>query len=426
MRLGSVFRQCTRCKHRVAARDRRCPKCGYERFGWAYVVDLGAPGSRRDQRKRSGFMTKAEAISDMQASQAAKAAGSYVEPTKLTVGRYLEDWIAAGSGGVRESTLRGYRVCVERHIVPRIGAVPLQAVTRLQIQAMYGDLSRSGNTRWTGGLSAKSVHNVQICLHTALEEAVRNRLLAHNPSDGSHKKPRDRPEMRCWTLGELRVFLTAAAGSHDSALYRMAAQTGMRRGELLGLRWRDLDLERGVASVRQQWSRQGGTLRLGPPKTRNALRSIDLDIGTVEMLRNHRAVHEFERRSWGEEYRTDLDLVFGGVHGGPQDPDVVYRRFARLVRRLSQQSGIQTIRMHDLRHTHATLLLEDGLDAKYVSERLGHDSVQTTLELYGHVTSRRRRDAAKRIGAMVDGLAATEICDPAVTPDGPGAQRAGF
>jgi integrase len=102
------------------------------------------------------------------------------------------------------------------------------------------------------------------------------------------------------------------------------------------------------------------------------------------------------------------------------------RRFARLVRRLSQQSGIQTIRMHDLRHTHATLLLEDGLDAKYVSERLGHDSVQTTLELYGHVTSRRRRDAAKRIGAMVDGLAAAEIRDPAVTPDGPGAERGGL
>ena len=120
-----------------------------------------------------------------------------------------------------------------------------------------------------------------------------------------------------------------------------------------------------------------------------------------------------------------MDLVFAGALGGAQDPDVVYRRFARLVRRLNRQFGIQPIRLHDLRHTHATLLLEDGLDAKFVSERLGHDSVQTTLELYGHVTSSWRRDAAERIGAKVDRLAAGVIRDPVVTPDGPKAQREG-
>jgi integrase len=246
------------------------------------------------------------------------------------------------------------------------------------------------------------VHNVQVCLHAALEEAVRNNLLRGNPADGSHRKPRDRPEMLTWSTEELRAFMTAVANQPDHAFYRTAVQTGMRRGELLGLRWRDLDLNRGVLNVRQQWSRQDNGPRFGPPKTKNALRSIYLDLWTVEVLLQHQQAQELERHCWGESYRTDLDLVFPGSHGLPQDPDVVQKRFARLVGRLSRRMGIRRIRFHDLRHTHATLLLEDGFDAKFVSERLGHDSVQTTLELYAHVTSKRRQEATQRIGAILD------------------------
>jgi integrase len=370
------------------------------------MVDLASAGTKRQQRFRSGFATKAEAIADMHKMQTAKAVGAYVEPTTLTLGDYLRDWLASGCGGVRGSTLAGYRVCVERHIVPRIGNIALQALTRMRIQALYGELATSGNTRG-GGLAPKSVHNVQVCLHAALEEAVRNKLIVSNPADGSHKKPRDRPEMKIWTLEELRAFLAAAVDHQDFVLYRTAAQTGMRRGELLGLRWRDLDLEAGVLNVRQQWSRQDTQLCFGPPKTKKGLRSIDLDPGTIDALRQQRQRVDLQRRACGRQYQSDLDLVFPCSRGGPQDPDVVYRRFARLVDRLSKRLGIQRIRFHDLRHTHATLLLQDGLDGRYVSERLGHDSVQTTLELYAHVTSKRRRDAARRIGAMLD-----EVVEP--------------
>lgn len=190
----------------------------------------------------------------------------------------------------------------------------------------------------------------------------------------------------------------------------------MRRGELLGLRWRDLDLDAARLNVRQQWSRQGRRVRFGEPKTRNGLRSIDLDRGTVAVLREHWQVQQFERRAWEDEYRSALDLVFTGLRGAAKDPDAVTKRFGRVVMRLSRRLGIRVIRFHDLRHTHATLLLEDGLDAKYVSERLGHDSVQTTLELYGHVTSKRRWHAAVRIGDMLDGPSAGN-CDPVVTPE---------
>jgi integrase len=220
--------------------------------------------------------------------------------------------------------------------------------------------------------------------------------------------------MKTWTIEELRAFLDAARDHQDFALYRTAAQTGMRRGELLGLRWRDLDLDAGIVSVRQQWSRQDKRLRFGPPKTKTGLRSIDLDPGTVQVLRQDREAQELKRLTVGRSYGNDLDLVFPGPQGAPQDPDVVYRRFAWLLRRLARRLDIPRMRFHDRRHTHATLLLDDGLDAKYVSHRLGHDSVQTTLELYAHVSSKRRRDAALRIGAMLDEV---------VTDDASGAGR---
>lgn len=140
------------------------------------------------------------------------------------------------------------------------------------------------------------------------------------------------------------------------------------------------------------------------------------DVRRRRVLRQHREEQELQRRDVGSSYRNDLDLVFPNPLGAPQDPDTVYRRFASLLRRLGRRVNIPRIRFHDLRHTHATLLLEDGLDAKYVSQRLGHDSVQTTLELYGHVSSRRRRDAALRIGRMLDEVSTTE--DPVPEDEG--------
>lgn len=367
---------------------------------------------------RTGFATKSAALDDLHRIQEEKADGSYVEPTRLTLGQYLEGWIAAGCGGVRVSTFTGYRIYLRRHVIPRLGGVRLQSLTRPQIQAMYQELATAGNARG-GGLAPKTLHNIQLCVHAALEEAVRNRLIPRNPSDASFRKPRDRPEMQTWTVEELRMFLKELGDDEAFPLYRVAAQTGMRRGELLGMRWRDVDLVACVLSVRQQWSRAGGVLRFGPPKTRNALRTIELDAGTVEALRAHREVQEFCRRSWGEEYRADLDLVFPRQRGEPQDPDVVSKRFGRLVRSLGknlakQSITMRAIRFHDLRHTHATLLLEEGFDAKYVSERLGHESVRTTLELYGHVTSKRRWHAAEQLGRMLDGTAG--LCDPVVIP----------
>jgi hypothetical protein len=162
--------------------------------------------------------------------------------------------------------------------------------------------------------------------------------------------------------------------------------------------WRDVDLDSSRLSIRQQLTRNGTGWGFGLPKSSKSVRFIDVDPETVELLGEQRERQRFERRAWGDAYRSDLDLVFGRPDGSAEDPDVVGRRFGRRVRTLPM---LPAIGLHGLRHTHATLLLEEGVDIKTVSERLGHDSVQTTLELYAHVTPRMRGNAAARFESLL-------------------------
>ena len=204
--------------------------------------------------------------------------------------------------------------------------------------------------------------------------------------------------MKTWSADELAAFLTFTAQDRELVLYHVAAATGMRRGELLGLRWRDVDLNAARLSVKQQYTRQGNGLGSGPPKSRKSIRTIDVDQETIALLREQQERQRFDRRAWGTGYRADLDLVFCRPGGSAEDPNVIGRRFARRVRKLAT---VPQIGLHGLRHTHATLLLEAGVDVKTVSERLGHDTVQTTLELYGHVTHTMRSNAAARFGSLL-------------------------
>ncbi len=391
MRAGSAFRRCTRdgCRSRAAAGAKACPKCGGD-VRWSFVVDLAVPGAARKQRMGGGFATKAAAVEAMNRLQAAVVDGTHVERSRSTVGTYLADWLTARSN-IRDNTRRDYAGSIAKHITPRIGDVPLQALTRLQVKGLYQQLAAAG-------LAGKSVHNIHICIRKALQDALEDGLVRRNVADRVHAKPKDRPEMKTWSADELATFLAFKAQDPDLALYQVAAATGMRRGELLGLRWRDVDLDANRLSVRQQVSRGRRGWGFGPPKSEKSKRSIDLDAETVELLREERERNLFERRAWGAAYRSDLDLVFCRPDGSAEDPDVVGRRFVRQVKALKI---VPAIALHGLRHTHATLLIEEGVDVKTVSERLGHDSVQTTLELYAHVTPKMRANAAARFGSLL-------------------------
>ncbi len=395
MRQGRVIRRCTKCGTRVQARSCRC---GSDRSTWSYIVDVAAHGSPREQRRAGGFATKAQAVEAMHARQSSAASGSFVEPSRRTVEQYLTTWLRAVRGEVRGGTWRGYELNVRRHIGPRIGAIPMQQLTRAQVKGAYNDIAERGAPSGRS-LNAKTVHNVHLTLRKALADAVEDRLLSHNPADGAHRLHKDHPEMRTWTAEQLSRFLAAVADDEHFCLWRLAATTGMRRGELLGLRWHDVHAATGHVQVVQQRVRGDAGFTYGPPKTARGRRSISLDAVTVAALSSHRQSQAVIRPMFGRQ-DEDADLVFARADGSPMDPDSVSGRFERIVRRLQ----LPLIRLHDLRHTHATLALAAGVHPKVVQERLGHSSVTMTLDLYSHAVPGMQADAASRIAALIDAV----------------------
>jgi integrase len=265
--------------------------------------------------------------------------------------------------------------------------------------------------RKPAGLSEKSVWNVHICLRAALYDAVLADppLLRRNPAAGAMKEPNGEREMLTWTREELTAFLDAVTSERDFALWWVAAYTGMRRGELLGLRWSDVKWALSSISVQQQLGLDvddDGERDLVAVKTRNGRRAIGVFEDTMQVLREHRAAQEFERHNWSQLYRSDLDLVFCRPDGTAEDPDGVTHRFERTVERV----GSKTIGgPHALRHTHATLLLESGVDISVVSKRLGHANVKITADRYAHVTARLQQDAAARFSAYLSGPATENL-----------------
>lgn len=454
MRRGQVFKRCTRCNARVP--ERKCPKCGQrDSFTWAFVVDVtskdesGQLIGRRRQKKAQGFVSRSAAQEALNQLQVDKKAGTHIDPSRMTYGEYLDLWHAnAEAHGWEGNTAREYGVSIRLHMKPYpIADTRLQALTTMQFQAHYSWLQKHGKIRrnskgevtYQGPLSPKTVQNIHIMNRAALNDAVAADppLLRKNVAIGAYtyNRRKSRPEMLTWSGTEVWTFLRFTAVDPDHAMWRTDLMTGERRGELLGMRRRDLLLDRLVnaepapgINVRQQWARDGEEgLRFRSLKTGDrAWRTIDIDQETTAVLRAHLDVQEFRRRSWGPAYASkcprcgkqvdercpacglraaDLDLVFCHPDGSPFDPDVVTTRFER---RTEQCPGVIRIRFHDMRHTHATLLLEDGATEKYVAERLG-DSVEMIHETYGHVTPRMRAAAVTRLAAR--------LADPATARD---------
>jgi integrase len=369
---------------------------------WSVVIELDRdPVSGKRRRKwHSGFRTKreAEAARIDLLSQAQR--GAYVEPSRLTVTVFLEDqWLPAIRASVREGTFESYRRNVRAHLVPRLGGVPLQQLTAPRLNAFYAELLAEGRCDGRGGLSPRTVRYVHTILRRALQAAARWQLLARNPCDladpPSPKATRPRP-MATWAAGELSSFLEAVAGERSYPLWVVLASTGMRRGEALGARWQDLDLDAARWQIRRTLVAIGHELRESTPKTDQGRRSVALDPGTVRVLHDWRKRQLEERMAWGPAW-TDTGRVFTREDGSDLHPERVSELFDRLVKR----SGLPRLTLHGLRHTHATLALEAGVHPKVVQERLGHSSVAFTLDRYSHAVPAMQEDAAATVARLV-------------------------
>jgi integrase len=349
-------------------------------------------GGKRRQAKRS-FDTKKQAQAALTELLAAHQSGTFVAPSRLTLAEFVEPWLAGlANQGRKPTTLRGYRGSIERHVIPSLGSVPLQDLRPTDLDALYASLLR-------GGLSMTSVHHVHAVVSKLLHDAERkglvNRNVARLANAPSLTTARARgPEMAVWTPAELSTFLASIVGNRNEALFRLLAMTGMRRGEVVALRWSDVQLDRHRLTVNQAATVVDGDELVDVPKTRRSRRVIDLDGDTVVLLQRHRSRQRELFLRLGVTASAS-DRVFTNEIGDPIRPDSVGQAFGRLVK----AAGVPAIRLYDLRHTHASQLLMAGINVKVVSERLGHASVSFTLDTYAHVMPGQQAEAAAAAAA---------------------------
>jgi integrase len=362
-------------------------KCGNS---WTAIVDLPPdPATGKRRQKRVTARTKRDVELQVAALIQAGQTG-FTDAGKLSIRDFFDRWMNATAPTLRAATVRRYRDLARLHIVSVIGHLRLAKLTLGDVQRLYAD-------RLAAGLSPTSVRHLHSLLHRALADAVRWGLIVRNVTDVVDAPRRSTPEARTWSAPDVNAFLASAAGDRWEALWRLALLTGMRRGELLGMRWTDVDFDAGALAVRRTLSRGSRSkLEPGEPKTASGRRRISLPASAVESLRRHRR-YQVELRLAGGPAYEDADLVFATELGRPIHPNSLNYRFRRLI----EQAGVPAIRFHDVRHTCATLLLSEGVHPKVVQERLGHADIAMTINLYSHVSPDMQRDAADRLDAIL-------------------------
>ncbi|MGY1846874.1 tyrosine-type recombinase/integrase [Blastococcus sp. SYSU DS1021] len=390
---GSTFRRCG-CRDNAGKLLTSCPRLGRERGhgSWYYRADVGrdASGRRREQRK-GGFPTKAEADAALAAVLHAANTGDHRHDGRQTVGAYLAAWLAnREADGLRASTAVMYRRYVERDIVPALGHVRLGDLRPGHVEKLMRDLRVAGR-------GATTMRRIHATLRSALSSARRARLVPYNAATDV-SLPSVRPaKVEPWSGTELATFLDHSAGHRLGALFEVMAFTGLRRGEAVALRWADVDLEHGVITVRSQLVEVGGKAVEGKPKTRSGEdRRVDIGQRTIGALLAHRLVQDAERDTWAEGY-TDNGRVFAREDGTDLAPSQVTKVFTRL----TTAAGLRAVRLHDLRHGAASLMLAAGADIAVVSKRMGHSSIRVTVDTYSHLLPGVGRSAAEAAESLV-------------------------
>lgn len=368
-----------------------------QRGTWFFVVDLPPSAGKRQQLRRRGFKTKKAAEAAERVVRAEVDAGRYVRPSAEPLGAFLDDtWLPARAVDLRPSTVDGYRKAIRR-IKPRLGDAKLSELDAAGLERFYGDLFANGG-RDGAPLSAKTVANTAGVLAVALSDAVRWKLIPQNPASDARLPRREHREMRAWTEAQASEFLQATAEERMWPIWRLVIATGLRRGELCGLRWSDIDDDAGVLSVARNRVATGRDVIEGEPKTRAGVRRVSLDANTRMALRRWGAQVAEERLRAGEAYQ-DHGLVVADELGVPPHPETLTRWWREAVKR----AGLPAIRLHDARHTAATMMLRAGVPVKVVSQRLGHADVAVTMRVYQHVTEQDDQAAADAVGRALGG-----------------------
>lgn len=356
---------------------------------WYYAVDLGvdANGKRKIKKKR-GFKSEREAKKALLEIESQINKGVYVEPSNILYKDFLDDWLKDKYVSVKKSTHTTYTHMVNGHIVPTLGNLRLSDITARHIQNLIRDLFISN------ALSDENIQKIYTIIKDSLNSAIKFDLLSKNECDKVDRPKAQRKEMQVWDLDEVLRFKETAKENRAYMVFHLAIYTGMRQSEILGLRWKNIDLKNGLIYVREQIERY--THNFTSVKTKASNRNISIPEETVNELKKQKQKINTERSMAGKDY-THLDLVCPTSVGTPYLP----KNLSIIFNRLIKESGNKKIRFHDLRHTHATLLLKQNTNPKIVAERLGHSNTRTTLDIYSHLLPNMQKDTAKLFGDML-------------------------
>ncbi len=367
---------------------------------WTCYWSTTDPASgKRVQHTKGGFRTQREAQKHLGAILESVQAGAWKPDAKLTVAELLEQWLAAKtSEGIRPATLSLYRMAAEKWLTPRIGAVEARALTASQLGHAVEQLrGPNGSALGRGPLSDRSVQIAVTVLKAATAWAAATGLIARDPLIGYRRPRAESPTMQAWSTAQARQFLGHVAGDRLAVGFALALGRGMRRGEIVGLRWQEVDLDAGSLRVATTRICVDGKAVQSAPKTARGRRTVPLDGTLVEMLKAHRKHQLEDRLASGGAYQDD-GWVFADELGAPIYPDTLAERFEKL----AGEAGLPRIRFHDTRHTAATLLLKSGTPVHVVAGILGHDPAMT-LRVYAHVLPGQGEEAGEQLSRALLG-----------------------
>ena len=348
----------------------------------AYWFTNDPATGKRKQHSKGGFRIQGDAQKHLNSVLGRVDKGSWRPDTPMTVKELLEDhWLPSqASQGLRGATMAQYRLVVRAWLVPNIGGTPVSALTPKIVSDLITTLKTKESSAGRKGLSPRTVQLAVGVLKSACNWAVVNKLMPHNPIAAFAQPHADRPEMKAWSVGEARQFLESVKDDRLAWVWTLALTRGLRRGELCGLKWEDIDLERGTVRINRARVTVEGRPVDSLPKTKAGRRSVPLDPNLLTILRAHKASQSVEQLKSGGAYKIDGYLCADEL-GQPYHPDTISGWFDKAVKK----TALRRIRLHDTRHTAATLMLASGVPVKVVTEMLGHATPVITLTFYAHV-----------------------------------------
>ncbi len=367
---------------------------------WTIVYDLPADTVTGKRRQKSQTIkgTKRDAERALREVLLSLENGSYVKQNKLTLGEWLDQWCESFvSMNTTPRTYVSYRSIIDCHLKPGLGSIALSRLEPQQIQAYYADKLAKGRVDGKGSLSKRSVLYHHRILSKALDQAVKMGLVVRNVAKLITPPRVARAKINVLDADEASRLLDIASNTVYYPLFAMLLYTGLRRGEAIALRWKNIDLIRLELYVVESAYRIRKEFIIKEPKTLHSKRAVSLSPSLATLLREYREDQELMRKQMGSTLNNE-DFVFSWPDGRPMDPDVVTQAFHRI----AGQAGLKNIRLHDLRHTHATLMLKAGVHPKVVSERLGHANIGITLDTYSHVLPGIQEAAAERFDRIFE------------------------